>query len=86
MSQKVHKISQTISQISPQPLQVNAPHTTFANDICVGLLQQLNQQSSSEPDLIFKHQILNGILKLFMEPGVELYHNADKFNFANIDP
>ena len=78
-------ITQTLSKISPNLVDFNSSQTTFANEICVSLLQQLTSpQQYSEADLLFKHQLLNGILKLFMEAGVELYRNADKFDYTYI--
>ena len=68
-------------------MNMDNPHSTFTSEICVALLQQLNQQQvSSETDLIFTHQILNGILKLFMQDGVELYRNSNKFRPLDQDP
>lgn len=57
----------SLIQTAPQ-LSSQSPSTStfFANKVVATIITSLSGQLS-EADLIFKHELLNGILKLFME-------------------
>jgi hypothetical protein len=72
----------SLIQTAPQ-LSSQSPSTStfFANKVVATIITSLSGQLS-EADLIFKHELLNGILKLFMEQGVSLFKNASSYDFS----